>query len=253
MNIFPRKSSYFYIMLLCTFLIAVFFIVFLSLEVKSLKKEVKNTGLSEQKRLETNNQQNIQKNIFSNNNVPKPDSNDHIRGNINASYALVEYSDFDCSYCKEFQETAKDFISETGNETMWVYRHLPIKSLHPFSETKSIASECAYLQGGDEAFWKYADLLYENQDQKIGNKEDLDSLLKNIALESNLNMERFNDCLISNSTKDRVGKDVSSAKAAQVVGTPGTYLINLNTGKTLTLNGSVPLNVLLNALKIIKG
>jgi protein-disulfide isomerase len=85
---------------------------------------------------------------------------DHITGNKNARIAMIEYSDFECPYCKQFYPTAKQLKSTYGDQMMWVYRQYPLPaSLHPHAEEYSEASECVAKLGGNDAFWKYADKL----------------------------------------------------------------------------------------------
>ena len=61
------------------------------------------------------------------------DEDDHIRGNPNAPIVIVEYSDFDCPFCKNFHSTMNQVMSSYGAEgnVAWVYRHFPLEQLHP--------------------------------------------------------------------------------------------------------------------------
>lgn len=87
---------------------------------------------------------------------------DHIVGDINtAKIIIVEYSDFDCPFCKVFHSTMHRVVKDSNGEVAWVYRHYPIPQLHPDAFKKAEATECAWEQGGNEAFWKYADRLFE--------------------------------------------------------------------------------------------
>jgi len=92
----------------------------------------------------------------------KVESDDHILGSANAQIILFEYSDFDCPFCARFHPTAKQMIDEFKDQTSWVYRHFPLQQLHPEAQLKAEASECAFEQGGNDAFWKFTDSLYED-------------------------------------------------------------------------------------------
>ncbi|HEV8553776.1 MAG TPA: thioredoxin domain-containing protein [Casimicrobiaceae bacterium] len=62
---------------------------------------------------------------------PVSEGRDHIRGNPTATVALVEYSDFECPFCKRFHQTVKKVVDESGGRVKWVYRHFPLEELHP--------------------------------------------------------------------------------------------------------------------------
>lgn len=82
---------------------------------------------------------------------------DHIIGNIDAPIIIVEYSDYECPYCKNFQATLKKMTTESNGNIAWVYRHWPI---HANSFEKLVAAECVAKIKGNDAFWKYSDLLF---------------------------------------------------------------------------------------------
>ncbi|MBP9711902.1 MAG: thioredoxin domain-containing protein [Candidatus Pacebacteria bacterium] len=85
---------------------------------------------------------------------------EHIFGNPNGKFIIVEYSDLECPYCKQFHATMHSLVAEKSN-VGWVYRHYPIPQLHSKAPHESEASECAWEQGGNEAFWKYVDKIYQ--------------------------------------------------------------------------------------------
>ena len=85
---------------------------------------------------------------------------DHITGNPNAKIVIVEYSDLGCPFCKIFHETMHQAVKENA-DIAWVYRHYPITQLHPQAFRQAEATECAWEQGGNVAFWAYTDMLYK--------------------------------------------------------------------------------------------
>lgn len=93
------------------------------------------------------------------------DGADHIFGNPAAPVVIVEYSDFDCSFCKTFDATLREVIANAGatGNVSWVFRHFPLTEIHPNAFKKAVASECAATAGGNDAFWKFAELLFANQ------------------------------------------------------------------------------------------
>ncbi len=83
---------------------------------------------------------------------------DHVRGNNNAEFTIIEYSDIDCPFCTRLHATLKDLV-ETREDVRWVYRHFPLEALHPHARMKAEATECvADIEGNDE-FWTFLDEL----------------------------------------------------------------------------------------------
>lgn len=82
---------------------------------------------------------------------------DHIFGNPDAIVKIVEYSDFECPYCKMFHPTLKRIVTESNGQVAWIYRNWP---LHQHSLEKLTAAECVAKVKGNDAYWKYADLLF---------------------------------------------------------------------------------------------
>lgn len=91
-------------------------------------------------------------------NIDLPEeSKDHILGNPNAPLTIVEYSDFECPYCKQYHAVLKKIVQESDGSVRWVYRHYP---LHQHSFEKLVAADCIAKIKGNDAFWKYSDLLF---------------------------------------------------------------------------------------------
>lgn len=90
---------------------------------------------------------------------------DHIFGNPNAKVMIVEYADFDCEYCVGLSDTLRHIVGNEGTDgdVAWVFRQFPLIELHPNAFKHAQASECAAQAGGNDAFWKFADLLYARQ------------------------------------------------------------------------------------------
>jgi len=82
---------------------------------------------------------------------------DHLFGSADAPVVVVEYSDYECPYCKAFQATMKQVVEESNGQVAWMYRHWPI---HAGSVEKLVAAECVAKLKGNDAFWKYSELLF---------------------------------------------------------------------------------------------
>jgi protein-disulfide isomerase len=162
-----------------------------------------------------------------NDNGAAPDDNpllaltaeDHVVGDPAARVTVIEYGDFQCPVCGRFaRETyptvGEDYIA-TGR-VRWVYRHFPLRSVHPDAEAAAQASECAAAQA---RFWDYHDVLFTNQ-AALGAED-----LNRYADELGLAVAAFDECRSSGLQTARVQRDVASGQALGVTGTP-TFFIN---------------------------
>lgn len=82
---------------------------------------------------------------------------DHIIGSPDAAVMIIEYSDLECPYCKRFGETMKEIVAESNGNVAWVYRNWVV---HPTALPKAGAAECVAKLKGNDAFWKYIDLVF---------------------------------------------------------------------------------------------
>lgn len=163
---------------------------------------------------------------------------DHILGNPNADVIIVEYSDTECPYCKQFQTTLQRVMAEYGKDgkVAWVYRHFPIDSLHPKARKEAEATECANELGGPAKFWEYLNLVY----QTTNSNNSLDpAQLPKIAKTVGLDVTAFNTCLSSGKYADKVEADYQDAVKAGGRGTPNSILVSKDGTKT-TVQGAQP-------------
>lgn len=163
---------------------------------------------------------------------------DHIRGDPQATISLIEYSDFECPFCKRFHETPKKLLETHKGQLNWVYRHFPLTFHNPGAQKQAEASECAAELGGNDAFWRYTDALYERT--KAGGKGFPIEQLVPLAVELGLNKAGFERCLESGRYAERVKADTEEGAAAGVSGTPGSILLNQQTGAVRFLSGALP-------------
>jgi protein-disulfide isomerase len=161
---------------------------------------------------------------------------DHIIGNKNAQVVIVEYSDFECPFCKVFHNTMHQILTTYGDKVAWVYRQFPIAQLHSKAPKESEASECATDQGGNAAFWKFADKIFEI----TTSNNTLDpAQLPTIASAIGIDVNAFNTCLSSGKNTSLIQADIAAAQKAGAQGTP--YSVILVNGKNVgSINGAQP-------------
>jgi Na+/H+ antiporter NhaA len=141
---------------------------------------------------------------------------DHIRGAQDALVTLLEYGDFECSYCGQAESVMRELLASFGDELRYVWRHLPLNDVHSSAQLSAEAAEAAASQG---RFWEFYDALLAHQ-------EALTPLeLRRHAQELGLDVERFWEELRHHLHAPRVAQDVASADSSGVSGTP-TFFIN---------------------------
>ncbi len=149
---------------------------------------------------------------------------DHIRGNPNAPIVIVEYSDFDCPFCKNFHETMNQIMEDYGlnGNVAWVYRHFPLEQLHPNAHKIAEASECVASLGGNDAFWKFSDLIFG---ERAVNAPTNMEKLPEYAERSGVSKAKFNECFTSGKFVEQINADVAAAIKTGARGTPYSILI----------------------------
>ncbi len=176
--------------------------------------------------------------------VPEVTDADHIRGNKDAKVTFIEYSDFECPFCKRFEPTMQQMEEEYGDKVAIVYRHYPL-SFHANAQKEAEATECANDLGGNDAFWKYHDAILERTTSG-GTGFALDDLVP-LAKELGLDESKFQDCLDTGKFAQHVKDDMAGGAAAGVTGTPGSILIDA-AGNSQLLSGAVPFATIKTAL-----
>lgn len=165
-------------------------------------------------------------------------TDDHVRGDPNAPVKIVEYSDFECPFCKRFHFTMQEIVKEFDGKVAWVYRQFPLDQLHSKARKEAVASECAAELGGNEAFWKFADRFFELTPSN--DQTDIATVLPQIAKEIGLDTAAFASCLESKKFDAHIEEDVQNAVASGGRGTPWSIVI-APSGKKYPFSGAQPI------------
>ncbi|MFZ2299935.1 MAG: thioredoxin domain-containing protein [Candidatus Moraniibacteriota bacterium] len=139
-------------------------------------------------------------------------------GPKDAKVKIIEFSDFQCSYCKAFHADMSKALKEYQGQVLFVYKHLPL-SFHLQAENAALAATCADDQ---EQFQAYADNLFARQDEwgnTVGTQR-----FKDYAWRLGLNGQTFARCLDTKKYQDAVDADVAEAADFSISGTPGTFV-----------------------------
>jgi len=178
------------------------------------------------------------------------DDTDHILGNPKAKLVIVEYSDTECPFCKQFHNTMKRIMDTYGKDgkVAWVYRHFPIDQLHSKARKQAEATECAADQGGNDKFWAFTNRLYEVTPSNNGLQ---DSQLPIIAKDVGLDVNTFNTCLSSGKFSAKVEADYQDALKAGARGTPYSLIITKKDGTKIPINGAQPYDSLKSTIDLL--
>ncbi len=160
--------------------------------------------------------------------LPRVDDSSVKIGSMDAPVRVVEFTDFQCPYCKVFHATLKKELEAYGDKVLYVYKSFPL-NFHAQAEPAALAGECAYEQG---KFTEYADNLFLKQDE-WGKTTDTKAF-KDYAVALNLDAEKFNQCLDTKKYQDALDADKEEGTKFGISGTPGTFV------NGVFLNGAIP-------------
>ena len=156
-------------------------------------------------------------------NLPEPEppilsvsaDDDPSMGPANAPVTIVEFSDFQCPYCKLSLPTIKEILAKYPGKVKVVYRDYPGPN-HPHAQQAAEAAQCAGDQG---KFWEYHDSLFDRQAPGTGWN------FIELAKEIGLNQDAFATCLNTGRYREEVAKDLHDGFKLGVTSTP-TFFIN---------------------------
>jgi protein-disulfide isomerase len=127
---------------------------------------------------------------------------------------IIEFSDFQCPFCSQARKSADQAVNNYSGKVRLVFRDFPLP-FHDKAEKAAEAGHCAEEQG---KFWEMHDRMFDSQDKL--SPEDLKASAKAIGLDT----AKFDACLDSGRTADKVKQDIAAAKAAGVTGTPAFFV-----------------------------
>jgi protein-disulfide isomerase len=138
-----------------------------------------------------------------------------VKGDPNAPVTIVEFSDFQCPFCKQAEGTLQAILAKYGSKVRLAYMDFPLRDIHPRAQSAAEAARCA---GEQSKFWAYHDLLYADQ-----TKLDGPALIAS-ARALKLNETAFQSCLESGKFKSKIDADLAEGQKAGVSGTPGFFI-----------------------------
>jgi len=151
--------------------------------------------------------------------IPAPAGRAAAKGKKGAKVVIQEFSDFQCPFCSRVNPTMKQVMDEYGDKVQVVWRHYPL----PFHDKAYKAAEAAtevLEQGGDEKFWKYHDILFENQ-----RALEPENLIKYAEQVGGINTAKLKTALDTDKHKAAVQADLDAiTKSGARIGTPSFFI-----------------------------
>lgn len=146
----------------------------------------------------------------------------HLKGNAASKVKFVEYGDYECPYCAEYQPVLTQVFQKYQATVSFQFRNLPLTQIHQNALAGARAAEAADLQG---KFWEMHDLLYQNQNS-WAQSSNPNSMFDTYAQQLGLNVSQFDKDFASSKVNDRINADKAEFnKTGQALSTP-TFFLN---------------------------
>ena len=136
-------------------------------------------------------------------------------GPDDAPITLVEFSDFECPYCKSFAPTLDQVKASYPDQVRIVFLQFPLREIHPNAQKAAEASLCIHEQ---DKFWEAHDLFFAEQGALT--VADLQQKAESLGLD----MTAFNACFESGKYVDSIEADLRKGFEAGVNGTPAVFI-----------------------------
>ena len=140
---------------------------------------------------------------------------DRVRGDAKAPVTIVEFSDFQCPFCKNTQATLKNILTKYDGRVKLAFMDFPLREIHPQARTAAEAARCAGEQG---KFWEFHDALFADQGKL--KETDLAAHARTLGLDE----KTFEACLASGKYKPKVEADAQEGAKVGVAGTPAFFI-----------------------------
>ena len=151
---------------------------------------------------------------------------DYIKGDPNAPVTILEFSDYQCPYCRKFHTEVLPKIDEeyiSTGKVRYIFRDYPL-SFHKKAVPAAVAANCAGEQG---KYWEMNDFLFKNP-----NKLDTEVLVET-SPDLGLDKSKFEACVYDGSKRQEVDKDFAEGRKYGVRGTPSLFIGKTGDGKEM--------------------
>lgn len=148
---------------------------------------------------------------------------DHTIGNTESKVVFIEYGDYQCPGCASANPRVKELVEKYQDHLVFVYRHLPLTSIHPHARAAATAAEAAGLQG---KYWEMHHKLFDNQNAwSSASAAERTDIFRSYAREIDLDLDRFDTDLQSGDITKKINFNLALAKKINATSTP-TFVLN---------------------------
>jgi len=151
--------------------------------------------------------------------LPSVTDSDIKIGSDDAKVKVIEFSDFQCPYCKAFQPTIDQALKEYGDKIQFIFKEFPLTNIHPQANNGALAAECANEQG---KFLEYASKLFTSQNEWTAAKDT--QKLKTYAVQLGMNASQFNSCVDGKKYQEKISADQAEGQKFGISGTPDVFV-----------------------------
>ena len=176
-------------------------------------------------------------------NLPPVNEADHQLGAAEPKLTIVEYSNFLCGHCNNFQSTMTQLIEEYGQQIKWVYRHF---AFNTGSQNLAALTECVGKYGGEDKFWQFSDELHQAISEDSSNAQ-LENAYQ-LAAKVGVNQSTVKNCVESGEFQQKVEQQAQGGKAAGATGTPNSFIIT-DDGQYHFVRGALPFSMLQSTIE----
>ena len=144
-------------------------------------------------------------------------------GTAGAAVVLVEFSDFQCPYCKQQAAMLRqNLLSSYPKQVRLYFKEFPLESIHPWSRAGAIAGRCVYQQNAN-TFWDYHDWAFEHQ-AEITPENLKDKVIDWAKGQKTLDVLQLSNCIDTKATAGDIDKSLDEGHALEVGGTPTLFV-----------------------------
>lgn len=170
--------------------------------------------------------------------LPVDATQDYVLGALSAEFSLIEYSDFECPFCRRFHDTAHAFVSDQPNVN-YVYRHFPLPNHNPQALRAAIGAECVGQALGTDAFWAYNKAYFATT--RSSGRGMPERSVQALLVELGMTPQGAEQCLDNADMANEVQRIQQAGTAAGVSATPTFFIRHQATGQAIMVPGAVSL------------
>ncbi len=178
----------------------------------------------------------------------------YVKGNPNAKYTVLEFSDFQCPFCQKYTiaGTADALVQQYAGNVNVVFVNFPL-STHPLAQEASEAAECIWDQGGSVAFYRFKEELFKaGQFYLQPTRANLDVAFDLVNTEGNMSKTAFNSCIDNGDFDAKIALNHAVAKKLSISWTPTNVFFNHETGQYKIFQGNINIDTWVEQIKALE-